>query len=113
MHTVTTKSSGLGSFFVRRFSRMFLQVVFLHAWTTFVVHVRLFATTGTVWWQEKFALNHVDVQEIVRNTLRNPTAPVDCETCGVEPYPLEQSPGIAQGVTIGIMTRRQDAPQIA
>ena len=50
----------------------FLQVVFQLAWITFVVACETFATTGTIVVAGEIRTqSYVDVQEIVRNTLRN------------------------------------------
>ena len=63
-----------------------------------------FATTGTIVVAgEILSQSYVDVQEIVRNTLRNigydrAKYGFDCETCGVLSLIHEQSPDIAQGV---------------
>ena len=63
-----------------------------------------FATTGTIVVAGEIRTqSYVDVQEIVRNTLRNigydrAKYGFDCETCGVLSLIHEQSPDIAQGV---------------
>ena len=63
-----------------------------------------FATTGTIVVAGEIRTqSYVDVQEIVRNTLRNigydrARYGFDCETCGVLSLIHEQSPDIAQGV---------------
>ncbi len=79
-----------------------------------------FATTGTIVVAGEIRTqSYVDVQEIVRNTLRNigydrAKYGFDCETCGVLSLIHEQSPDIAQGVDQSYDTqagRTTDPPQ--
>ncbi len=71
------------------------------------VAVECLTTTGSVHVAGEVTTNgYVDVQKVVRETLRdigytNPRFGIDCEDCGVWVAIHEQSPDISQGVTEG------------
>lgn len=81
------------------------------------VAVECLTTTGSVHVSGEVTTNgYVDVQEVVRNVLReigytNPAFGIDCEDCGVWTSLHGQSPDIAQGVNEAAAEGKETAEQ--